>query len=163
MWPRGCCDSKKNGGPKLKKYRLSLALWAILIAPVQAAELVVRDPWVRQPPPGAMATGGFAILENPSPSDVVITSARSDAAQWVELHRTINQNGVARMQEQKTLQIPAGGRLVLKPGGYHLMMMQPKKITAGDRIHISLRFADGTQQTFHAPVVRGLGGGKGTM
>ena len=129
-----------------------------LSASLQAAELLIEDAWVRQPPPGAMATGGFMTLKNPGSAPVEVVAARSDIAEWVEIHRTIEQDGIARMVEQKQLRIAPGRTLKLEPGGYHLMMMQPAKVTEGDWAHITIRFGDGTEQTFHAPVVRKAGG-----
>ena len=140
--------------------RLWISIVALLlVTPLQAAELRIEAPWIRQPPPGAMATGGFMVLKNPGKAAIEVVAARSDAAEWVELHRSIEERGVARMVEQKRLVIPAGGELRLEPGGYHLMMMRPSRLVAGDRAHITLRYADGAEQTVHAPVRRKIGSG----
>lgn len=126
--------------------------------PASAAELSVENPWVREPPPGAMATGGFMVLKNTGAGPVSVVSARSEGAGWVEIHKTIEKDGVARMVEQKSLDIAPGGQLELKPGSYHLMMMEPKKLRDGDRVNITIKFDDGSEQTIQAPVKRMLGG-----
>ena len=139
----------------------AVGVFLVLSAKLQAAELLIEDAWVREPPPGAMATGGFMTRKNPGRELVDVVAARSDIASWVEIHRTIEQDGVARMVEQEKLAIPPGQELKLEPGGYHLMMMQPAKIMEGDWAHITIRFGDGAEQTFHAPVVRKAGGRHG--
>ena len=136
----------------------AVCIFLVSSAKLQAAELLIEDAWVRQPPPGAMATGGFMTLKNPGREPVDVVAARSDIAAWVEIHRTVEQDGVARMVEQEKLTIPPGRELKLEPGGYHLMMMQPARITEGDWVHITIRFGDGVEQTLHAPVVRKAGG-----
>jgi len=47
------------------------------------------------------------------------------------------------MLEQDSLTVPAGGRLILEPGGTHLMLIRPVALRAGDRVQITLELDDG--------------------
>ena len=50
--------------------------------------------------------------------------------------------GVMRMREVPSLEIPAGGKVTLAPGGYHLMMLDLKHpLVAGAKAPITLTFA----------------------
>ena len=95
--------------------------------------------WVREPPPNAGALAGYVTIINNTEQDRVLTSAKSEQFNVVEIHRTIVENGVAKMRRQKDLPIPAGGSLVLEPGSYHLMLMTPKsKFKANDQVTVTL-------------------------
>ena len=105
--------------------------------------------WVREPPPNAGALAGYVTIINNTEQDRVLTSAKSEQFNVVEIHRTIVENGVAKMRRQKDLPIPAGGSLVLEPGSYHLMLMTPKsKFKANDQVTVTLdlQAGDDTQQ-----------------
>ena len=74
---------------------------------------------------------------------VKIVGAESAGAGVVELHQmSINSAGVMSMRQVEALEIAAGEALELKPGGYHLMLMDLKKkpLAAGDTFPIVLKF-----------------------
>ena len=65
----------------------------------------------------------------------------SPAAKMAALHRTVEADGVMKMEHVDALEIPANGRLVMKPGGYHIMLMGlTKPLKEGDEIEITLTF-----------------------
>jgi copper(I)-binding protein len=64
---------------------------------------------------------------------------RSPLAGRVELHETRIEQGVAKMRRVQSLDIPAGGSAELKPGGYHVMLMDLKReLKEGDTVPIEL-------------------------
>lgn len=104
----------------------------------------VEGAWVREAPPNAGALAGYVSITNNSAQDHILRSAKSEQFNAVEIHRTIVENGVAKMRRQKDLPIPAGGSLVLEPGSYHLMLMTPKSaFKANDQITVTLDFQSG--------------------
>lgn len=116
-------------------------------ATAAAGELTVVDAWVREAPPGATVLAGFLVIQNHSPQDRELVAAESTDFGRVELHRTVVEGGVARMLPQQSMPVPAGGQLDLEPGGYHLMLMQPKRpLAEGDSVNLTLRFDDGSTQ-----------------
>ena len=97
------------------------------------------DAWVREPPPNAGALAGYVTITNNTEQDRILSAAKSEQFNAVEIHRTIVENGVAKMRRQKDLPIPAGGSLVLEPGSYHLMLMTPKSaFKANDQVTVTL-------------------------
>ncbi|MGG6462569.1 copper chaperone PCu(A)C [Solilutibacter silvestris] len=103
---------------------------------------VVRDAWIRLVPGGMPMHAGFARIENPCDAAVTVTGVSSDAYGSASLHESTLVNGISRMRELPQLVLPAHGSVELKPGGLHLMLMDPKKpLKAGDRV--ALRFDAG--------------------
>ena len=63
-------------------------------------------------------------ITNRGDSDIAIRRAGSAAAEVVEMHRTIIEDDVARMEAMDELIIPAGATVELQPGGAHIMLRQ---------------------------------------
>jgi len=123
------------------------------VAAGMADQISVVDPLVRLAPPGARATGAFMALRNASDKAVRVVSADSTAAKTTELHNHINDGGVMRMRQVKEIVVPAKGEVLLKPGSYHVMLIDMKvSLREGDQIAITLGFADGSSKTIEAPV-----------
>lgn len=128
-----------------------LAVLCVMSFSACARECVpqVRGGWVRLPP-AAMASSdmamlaGFARIENHCPTSITIVSAGSAAFGDVSLHETRIVDGISRMRAVHELRVAAGAAAVLKPGGLHLMLMQPETpLKAGSRIAIQFRLQDG--------------------
>ena len=87
---------------------------------------------------------GFGRTENNCAVPVTIVGARSPAYGSVELHETRVVEGVSRMRAVPELRIAPDGSAVLKPGGLHLMLMQPRKpLKAGSKVAIEFDLRDG--------------------
>jgi copper(I)-binding protein len=103
----------------------------------------VSHAWMRWLP-GDLPAGGYATIENRGDSAVRLVGADSPDYAMVMLHRSVQRDGVERMLAVDGLDVPAHGSAALAPGGYHLMLMQPRHpIAPGDKLHLRLRFADG--------------------
>lgn len=118
---------------------------------------VVRDGWIRLVPGGMPMHGGFARIENPCNRVFTVTSVTSDAYGDATLHETTLANGMSRMRTLPKFVVPAHGSVELKPGGLHLMLMDPKRpLKADDRV--VLRFGTGKGRGFSGDfVVRAAG------
>ena len=135
--------------------RISALLAATLPLPSFAAntDLVIHDPYVRLAPPNAPATGAFMVITNSANTDRKLLKAESTAAKTVELHNHINDNGVMKMREVQSIDIKAHGQAELKPGSYHIMLIEMKQVLKeGDTVPITLSFDDGSKQQINAPV-----------
>ena len=135
--------------------RLLFATVLGLFAPVALAEVTVKDAWVAEAPPTAMALAAFMTLENDADVERKLVRAEAPGFDRVELHRSIEVNGVHRMERQDAIAIPADGAARLAPGGYHVMLIgveTPRR--AGDEIPVTLTFADGETMTLPVPVKR---------
>ncbi len=104
----------------------------------------VREGWVRLTPGGMPMHAGFGRIENRCAAPVTVVGASSPSYGSVELHETRIVDGVSRMRAVPELRIAPDDAAVLKPGGLHLMLMQPKsKLKAGGKVAIEFEFADG--------------------
>lgn len=118
-----------------------------------AHPVTVHMPFVRLMPPTQPNTGAFMVLENTGKADRALVSAKSDVSKVVELHTHTMVDGMMRMREIERIDIPAGGRTELKPGGLHVMLIGlHKPLQEGQQVDITLVFDDGSQQTVQAAV-----------
>lgn len=102
-------------------------MWVATAAHAADAGLKVEQAWIREAPPGMQMLAGYARLTNAGELDMRITEARSDAFDTIEIHRTVEEDGVSRMRPAGTLEIASGKSVELAPGGLHLMLMHPRK------------------------------------
>ncbi len=143
----------------MKKRLLNGMLAAAFLSPLAlpAAEpaISIQAPYVRLPPPGIRTTAGFMCIRNAGADDRLLLKAESPAAGVVELHNHIDENGVMKMRPVPGIAIRAHGQTELKPGGYHLMLMELKAaLKEGGEVPITLHFDDGSRLTVLAPVRR---------
>ena len=109
------------------------------------ASVHVSEAWIRWLPAGLPA-GGYMILHNDSGHPVALEQASSPDYGQTMLHHSEMQNGTMRMLPVHSVEIPAHGQLEFKPGGYHIMLMQPRHdVHPGDQVPVTLRFSDGEQ------------------
>ncbi len=127
-------------------------------ATLAAETLTIQEPWLREAPPNAPATGGFMRLVNSGSEPAYLVGASCDSRYFgrIELHQTVMQpNGMAQMIAQPEIMIPAQGEVIFKPGDFHLMLMEPKqRLTTGETLTITLTFKDGTTQPISFSVKR---------
>ena len=101
------------------------------------AQVTVGDPWIRGTVPQQMSTGAFMQLK--SATDAKLIEARSPVAGVVEIHEMKVENNVMRMRAVPSVALPAGRTVELKPGGYHVMMMDLKQqMKDGDVVPMTL-------------------------
>ncbi|RCW63111.1 copper chaperone PCu(A)C [Pseudorhodoferax soli] len=127
----------------------------LLAAGAAQAQVTVQDAWVRATVPQQKGTGAFMQLR--SAKDVRLVSASSPSAPIVEVHEMALQDNVMRMRHVPGLELPAGKTVELKPGGYHVMLMDlPAQVKAGDTVPLTLVFEgkDGQRESVQvqAPV-----------
>ena len=114
---------------------------AAVVAAASEQQLQVRDPWIRATVAGQKATGAFMVLQPSQP--LVLVGARSPLTPVVEVHEMAVVDGVMKMRRIPQLALPAGAATGLKPGGYHIMLMNlPQQVKAGDDIPLALVFED---------------------
>jgi len=122
---------------------LMLALNPIAAA-TEEAGVSVRDAWVRETPPGVAMMAGYMVLQNNTSRSQVLVAARSSGFEIVMIHRTIVKEGLTGMEHAPKIEILPNASLIFAPGGYHLMLMNPKRtLRAGDPVVINLEFRGG--------------------
>ena len=118
----------------------TLAVLAALLAGSANAcpGLAVEDGWIREAPPGAMMTAGYARLVNTGKKTLTVDGARAPGFEGVELHHTVVEDGVSRMREGR-LEIAPGASAALAPGGWHLMLFGAEHAPkAGETVQLTL-------------------------
>jgi periplasmic copper chaperone A len=115
-----------------------LALAGLFAGSALAADLEVTAPWVRGTVPAQKSTGAFMQLT--SKAGVTLVGVASPAASVVELHEMVMDNNVMRMHPVPRLELQAGKTVELKPGSYHVMLIDLKKpLTKGEIVPITLK------------------------
>ena len=116
---------------------LFVSLLALGAAAAQA-EVTVSGAWVRGTVEGQKATGAFMALK--SAEDAALVGAASPVAGIVEIHEMRMDGNTMRMRAVDKLDLPAGRAVELKPGGYHVMLMDLKApLKKGDTVPITLK------------------------
>jgi len=106
--------------------------------------LSVRDAWIREMPPGMTMMAGYMVLRNNTSRAQVLVAASSAGFETVMIHRTIVKDGMAGMVHLSQIELAPIANLIFGPGGYHLMLMNPKRtLRAGDPVVINLEFRGG--------------------
>ncbi len=149
---------------KLLISSLALAM-ASLFTLTAIAQTTVKDAWVRGTVAQQKATGAFMRLTSEKNTRLVAVS--SPVAGVVEIHEMAMENDVMKMRQIPGLDLAAGRTLDLKPGGYHVMLMDLKQqMKGGDVVPITLVFEDDAKKRFTQEIkapVTALGGGNAAM
>jgi copper(I)-binding protein len=115
----------------------SLAFVATLVAICAHAQTAVNDPWIRGTVANQKATGMFARITSAAGGKLV--AASSPVAGVVEVHEMTMDGNVMKMRPVPALNLPAGKSVELKPGGYHVMLMDLKKdLKEGETVPVTL-------------------------
>ena len=108
------------------------------------SKMNVSHAWVQEAPPSAEVLAGYMDLQNQSLQAQTLLGARSSDFKSVMLHQTLSKGGVTHMKHPPRIEIKAGSTLQFTPGGYHLMLMYPKKaLLQGDQVEVLLEFQGG--------------------
>jgi copper(I)-binding protein len=134
---------------------VALALAAPAWGQQPSTNIVVEDAWA-PPTPGASKTAAvyFTVVNRGTTPDRIV-GAETTAAQRADMHTTIRDGDVMRMRHVVSVDIPAGGKAVFAPNGFHVMLTglaSPLKM--GDAIPITLKFAEAGDVSVVATVRR---------
>jgi hypothetical protein len=147
MWSRP--SPSKLSADSAEQY----STWSSPLPVRDEREVLIRDGWVQEGPPSQTITAAYMTIQNHSGADISLKSASTEAAQTIELHKMELVAGMMKMHRVETIDIPAGGTVELKPGGYHLMVIGLKKeLKEGDKVTITLEFSGDLRRTITIPV-----------
>lgn len=127
-------------------------LWAmLLVCGAVQAQVQVRDAWARPALQGQSATGAFMTLTAPDGARLI--GASSPVAGVVEVHEMVMEGSVMKMRAVPAVDLPPGRSIELKPGGYHVMLMDLKRpLQAGERVPLELRFETRDKRLVTQPI-----------
>ena len=150
-----------NSNARARSVRSLLATALLATALPAAADVSVTGAWVRGTVAGQTSTGAFMQIK--SPTDTALVAISSPAAKIAEVHSMKMEGGVMKMNAVDKLAVPAGQSVELKPGGYHVMLVDlAAPLKEGDTVPLKLTFEDkaGKKETVEVKaVVRPLAGG----
>jgi periplasmic copper chaperone A len=127
---------------KFSKHIIAAALTTVCAVSVFAQNVTVTDAWARATVQGQKATGAF--MKITAKDNAKLVSASSPVAGVVEIHEMKMEKDVMKMAALPNgLDLPAGKAVELKPGGYHVMLMDLKAPLAKDTsVPMTLTFQD---------------------
>jgi copper(I)-binding protein len=110
-------------------------------------EIAVEHAEIVLSPPGARMMAGYLAIWNGTGAQAGLVSVESHMFGSISIHNTIVTGDVARMRPvEGPIPIPGHSELLMKRGGIHLMMSDPKgPLAAGDAVPIALVFEDGSR------------------
>jgi copper(I)-binding protein len=131
----------------MTRHFLAALLLTFLASSVQAHEyklgsLEIKHPWTRATPKSAQVAGGYMKIINTGTTPDRLVGGSTDVAKSFEIHEMSMNGGVMKMRELKDgLEIAPGATVELKPGSYHIMMMNlSHPLAKGDKVKASLNF-----------------------
>ena len=114
---------------------------SLAYAQTPSATVEVKDAWVRSTVPGQKGTGAFMKITAKDGAKLVGVS--SPVAGVGEVHEMKMEGDVMKMRALPLLDLPAGKAVELKPGGYHVMLMDLKQALVKDsKVPLTLVFKD---------------------
>jgi copper(I)-binding protein len=152
-------DNASKGHPMKNTFQQTAVLLAgLCIAGVALAQVKVEGGWARATVQGQKATGAFMKLTAPQATRLVAVS--SPVAGVAEVHEMKMDGSVMQMRAIPALDLPANQAVELKPGSYHLMLMDLKAPLMKDSsVALTLTFKDAkgveTKQQVSVPVSTG--------
>jgi periplasmic copper chaperone A len=134
---------------------LSLVLAAVLALPVFAygqaggATIQVEGAWSRRAAMMKGDSGGggsgngavYALLVNAGNAPDALVGVASDVSATAEIHETYRHMNMMMMRAIGKIDVPAGGKVEMKPGSYHIMLLNLKRdLKPGETIGVTLQF-----------------------
>lgn len=142
----------------MKRHLLLPALLFVAACGQQKSpQIELQNAWAR-PTAGQAPAAVYVTIENKSASDDRLTGASSDRAAMAMVHQTELVDGVSRMRMAGEINIPAGERIEMAPGGTHVMLEGLRApLKAGDRFDLVLRFKQSGDKTVKVTVQKSEG------
>jgi copper(I)-binding protein len=110
-------------------------------AALAADAVSVSNPWVRATVPGQSVAGAY--MDITAKARTALVAVESPVAGKAELHTMTMDGGVMKMRPLEKLELPANKTVNLKPGGYHVMLIDIKReLKAGERVPLTLTLQD---------------------
>jgi periplasmic copper chaperone A len=121
--------------------RFAMSIGLLLSSSQVFAQVTVSEPWIRATVGGQKVAGGYMQIK--STRDLALVGAKSPASATVEVHEMAIVDNVMKMRALQKLDVPAGRSVELKPGGYHLMLIDIKEpMKVGAKVPMQLIFED---------------------
>ncbi|MGL5708900.1 MAG: copper chaperone PCu(A)C [Aeromonas sp.] len=131
------------------------AFYSLLLVGMTApalAKVEAVDGYVRLLPPGSPNTAAFMVLKNDADKPIKLMAAASPAVGRAELHTHLHENGLMKMRQVESIEIPAKGEVALQPGSFHIMLFEVGTLSEQTPMPLTLTMDDGQKLDLSLPV-----------
>lgn len=129
---------------------LLLAAPACLAEDAKLGDLTIAHAYSR--PSAARNGAAYMTIESKGAADRLVAASTPRAGK-VELHTVIQEGDVMRMRQVPAIDVPASGKVELKPGGFHVMLLGlTAPLKEGERYQLTLEFAKAGKIAVDVPV-----------
>jgi copper(I)-binding protein len=132
-----------------------LAMTAAAAADYDVGSIHISQPWSRATPKGASAGAAYMTLTNNGKTPDRVNCVSSDASAECQIHSMTMDNGVMQMRPvEGGLEIKPGETVTLKPGSFHMMLLNLKHpLEQGNSMKATLKFDNGGTVDVEYPIV----------
>ncbi len=132
---------------------------------VKAGQLTIEHPWARPTLGKAPNSAAYMKITNHGGTPDKLVGVKSDVANDAQMHMVEKQREVMRMRQVKGgITVPAKASVELKPGGYHIMLLDlRRKLSKGDMFDMTLQFEHQGEVPVQVKIEKMGGMGAGTM
>ncbi len=123
---------------------------------VTLGDLTITGGWVRTTTNDVSAA--YLMVKNAGLEDALV-AASSPISPMVQLHEVITEGSTSKMQQKEGgFPVPAQGMVELKPGGFHIMLMNlSEPLAEGDEVEVTVTFEKAGEVTLTLPVQKAEG------
>jgi copper(I)-binding protein len=129
----------------------SLFISLFLILPTAQAQetkaepdLVPKGAWVRSTLEKQPMSAAYLSLRNTTQETIEIIGVETDASKQSLIHKTIDEDGVAKMRHQKSVTVEPGKKVIFEQGGLHVMLLGlDKPIKEGEFVTLNFKTKKG--------------------
>ena len=139
--------SVRRGAVTAATLLLQFMLGPLAAIPARAADynvgpIHIADPWARATPKGAASAAGYMTITNTGTVPDRVSCVSSDASAQCQIHSMTMEDGVMKMRPvDGGLEIKPGATVALRPGAYHMMLVDLKHpLEAGQTVKATLKF-----------------------
>jgi periplasmic copper chaperone A len=164
-------DARHNrGSSRVATDRMQTSRWLFALVLAAAAALAqahdytlgalhIAHPWARATAQGQRVGGAYFEIDNRGPADRLL-AVRGEVSEAQQLHSMALNDNVMRMREVDAIDVPAGGKVRLEPGGLHIMLVGLKApLAAGSSFPLLLKFEKAGELKVEVRVESGMPAG----
>jgi len=130
--------------------RAAFVVAALMPFAAQSA-VTATDAWVRGTVPAQKPTGAFLTLTSSAEAKLVAVS--TPAAKSAEIHASQESGGIMHMHALDAIALPAGKKVELRPGGYHIMLFDlTRALGADDQVPLTLTIEEAGGKRYRVEV-----------
>ena len=125
--------------------------------PVRAGDLVLERPWARASIGTSRPGAAYVTIRNEGAERESLTGVSTEIAATAEVHETVTEDGVTRMQPAGTVEIDPAESVSLAPGGMHIMLMDLREpLVEGEALTLFLTIEGSGEVAVPVPIL-GIG------